>query len=150
MRRVVPAGEDPQHRQDHQPEDEPPDGSPPLAPGLPPDGGADYDQDQDDAHVLIVAAAGGACKPPRARDRFRAFPKDAAKAERVAMSCLRDGLRCVQSVCIFVRLQAVVLSGWSTVVVWDGTGGNLVVMPALLSGFREWSSGVSAWADCRA
>lgn len=92
MRGVVPAGEDPQHRQDHQPEDEPPDGSPPLTPGLPPDGGAEYDQDQDDGHALIVAAAGGACKPPRARDRFRALPKDAAQAELVATSRLRDGL----------------------------------------------------------
>ena len=83
MRRVVPAGEDPHHGQDHQPEDERPDGSPLLAPGLPPDSGAEHDQDQDDAHALIVAAAAGACKPCRARERFQAVPKliDAAKAE---------------------------------------------------------------------
>jgi hypothetical protein len=84
MRRVVPAGEDPHHGQDHQPEDERPDGSPLLAPGLPPDSGAEHDQDQDDTHALIVAAAAGACKPCRARERFQAVPKliDAAEAER--------------------------------------------------------------------
>ena len=43
----------------------------------------------DNAHAAIVAYAAGACKPPRARDRFHALPKDAAKAERVAMSRLR-------------------------------------------------------------
>ena len=114
----------PHHGQDHQPEDERPDGSPLLAPGLPPDSGAEHDQDQDDAHALIVAAAAGACKPCRARERFQAVPKFNRRSEsgtglpRPAYANAKG----MQGICISVRLHAATMLVRSRAVAWHRTG----------------------------